>query len=281
MVSNPSESPVHDSDQPLAPEDVWHGELFRLDDRRYAVLGAGSGIGEHVSRTLVAMGAKVLCVDVDERRAAAIGESVGMPSVVADVTRRDGIVRVRDRVESSFGNLDGYVDVIGRMRRKRFDAFTLSDWEEEFRINLRHAFLSARELAPIVARTDNGAIVYVSSSMGAHAGRTAPGYGPAKAALENWVKQLAAEYGPMGTRVNAVAPGLFLSPRVVSNAQAQQRLPRFAAKTFLGRLGQPHEIAATIGFLLTPAAGYITGVSIPVEGGARLTDSTGLDEFAD
>jgi NAD(P)-dependent dehydrogenase (short-subunit alcohol dehydrogenase family) len=106
----------------------------------------------------------------------------------------------------------------------------------------------------------------------------APGYGPAKAALEIWVKQLAAEYGPAGVRVNAVAPGLFLSPRFVGNDSGRAAAQMLAGKTMLQRLGQPYEIAATVAFLLTSAAGYITGTSIPVEGGARSVDSTGLDD---
>jgi NAD(P)-dependent dehydrogenase (short-subunit alcohol dehydrogenase family) len=164
------------------------------------------------------------------------------------------------------------------MQRKPLPEFTLADWEQDFRVNLRHAFLVAQDLAPMVARSGDGSIVHVSSSMGNHAGRRSPGYGPAKAALQIWVKQLAAEYGSAGVRVNAVAPGLFLSPRFMANEAGRAAADALAGRTLLGRLGQPYEIAAAVAFLLTPAAGYITGTTLAVEGGARSVDSTGLDE---
>ncbi|GAA5194448.1 hypothetical protein GCM10023346_21890 [Arthrobacter gyeryongensis] len=113
--------------------------------------------------------------------------------------------------------------------------------------------------------------------VGKHGGLTAPGYGPAKAALQVWVKQMAAEHGPRGVRVNAVAPGLFLSPRYLARERSSSDAQALAARPMLRRLGQPFEIAATIAFLLSPAAGYITGTTIPVEGGSLSRDSTGLD----
>jgi NAD(P)-dependent dehydrogenase (short-subunit alcohol dehydrogenase family) len=217
-------------------------------------------------------------VDIDADRAAYIGKELDVPHLVADVTTEEGVAEVRRRVDAELGSLHGYVDVIGQMHRKPLGDFTLADWELDFRVNLRHAFLVAQSLAPIVARRGDGAIVHVSSTMGSHAGRLAAGYGPAKAALEVWVKQLAAEYGRSGVRVNAVAPGLFLSPRFVASQSGRAAAAMLSRRKLLGRLGQPYEVAATVAFLLTPAAGYITGTTIPVEGGARSVDSTGLDD---
>jgi NAD(P)-dependent dehydrogenase (short-subunit alcohol dehydrogenase family) len=266
-----------DPHQPVESADVAHEKLFRLDGNAYVVFGAGAGIGEHISRTLVSLGARLLCVDVDPDKAQYIGKELDVAHAVADVTTAEGVASVRERVEAEFDTLHGYVDVIGQMQRKPLGEFTLADWERDFTVNLRHAFLIAQGIAPLVARSGNGSIVYISSTMAAHGGRRAAGYGPAKAALEVWVKELAAEYGPAGIRVNAVAPGLFLSPRFVGSESARGAAAMLAGKTLLGRLGQPYEVAATAAFLLTPAAGYITATSITVEGGARSVDSTGLD----
>ena len=268
-------------DDPRAPvgaTDVTHDRLFRLDDDAYVVVGAGAGIGEHVSRTLVAMGARVLLVDVEADALGVVAADLGAAHVVADVTTEDGVATVRDAVTAHIDRLHGYVDVVGRMQRKRLGDFTLAEWEEDFRVNLRHAFLVSQGLAPVIAAGGGGSIVHVSSVMGSRSGRKSPGYGPSKAALELWVKQLAAEYGPSGVRVNAVAPGLFLSPRFVGNEAGARAADALASRTMLGRLGQPFEVAATIAFLLTPAAGYITGATIPVEGGALSVDATGLDD---
>ncbi|WP_172651659.1 SDR family NAD(P)-dependent oxidoreductase [Rhodococcus opacus] len=267
---------IDDPDQPLLAEAIDHNSLFRLDGNSYVVLGAGGGIGEHVSRTIVALGGRVLCVDIDPDGVDAVATSLRMPSLVADVTTEEGIDVVATGAIAEFGHINGYVDVIGRMHRKQITDYGLADWDQDFRVNLAHAFLSSRRLPRLIR---HGAIVYVSSVMGSHGGRTAPGYGPAKAALEVWAKELAAEYGPRGVRVNVVAPGLFLSPRVVAAPRSPNDSRILAGRPMLGRLGQPFEIAATVAFLLSPAAGYITGTTIPVEGGSLSRDSTGLDDL--
>lgn len=104
---------------------------------------------------------------------------------------------------------------------------------------------------------------------------------PAKAALNIWIKQLAEEYGPAGVRVNGVAPGFFLSPRMVENLdQVSTTAARsISQQPLLKRLGQPYEVAGTAAFLLTPASGYITGSLIPVEGGATSRDPLGFTKI--
>ncbi|MFC6707129.1 SDR family NAD(P)-dependent oxidoreductase [Flexivirga alba] len=269
---------LSDPNRAVAASQVDHGALFSLQGEHHVVLGAGAGVGEHVARTLSGLGAEVLCVDITEGPVVELAEELHGAYVVADATTEVGFDRIVDRAgewTAPAGGLDGYVDVIGQMQRKPLPEFTLAEWERDFRVNLTHAFLAGQRLAPLVR--DGGSIVHVSSVMGSHSGRTAPGYGPAKAALQIWVKQLAAEYGHRGIRVNAVAPGLFLSPRV---SQSPDLATQLGARPMLGRLGQPYEVAAVVAFLLSTAAGYITGATIPVEGGATSVDSTGLDDLA-
>ncbi|MFI1291784.1 SDR family NAD(P)-dependent oxidoreductase [Streptomyces sp. NPDC020792] len=268
---------THSRHEPVSADQVDHTSLFGLAGNSYVILGAGGGLGEHVSRTIVALGGRVLCVDVNSDNVGKLAGSLGMPHVVADVTTEEGIDLVAADAAAEFGRIDGYVDVVGQMYRKPIAEFGLSDWEREFKLNLAHAFLAARRLVPLV--DDRGAIVHVSSTIGSRGVRRAPGYGPSKAALDVWVKQLAAEYGARDIRVNAVAPGLFLSPRFVAKQRDASDLGVLTGRSMLGRLGQPFEIAAAIAFLLSPAAGYITGSTIPVDGGALSTDSTGLDEI--
>ena len=267
--------PPADRSRPLAPTEVDHAGLFRLDGDAVVVVGAGGGVGEHVARTVAAMGARVLCVDVDAAGLAGVAGSLRAPSLVADATTEDGVAAITEAAVAELGTVNGYVDVIGQLQRKPLPAFSMAEWEQDLRVNLTHAFLLGRRLAPVVAESGRGSIVHVSSVMGRHAGRLSPGYGPAKAALEVLVKSMAAEYGPAGVRVNAVAPGLFLSPRfTATGADADGFL---SGRTMLGRLGQPYEVAATVAFLLTPAAGYMTASTLLVEGGATAVDSTGLD----
>lgn len=267
---------IENSTLPTPASDVDYPALFRLDGKSYVILGSGGGIGEHVSRTIVAMGGRVLCVDINADAVAAVAGSLGMPFVVANAATEEGADLVAARAVSEFGTINGYVDVIGQMFGKAVSEYGLEDWERDFTVNLSHAFLAARKLVPLV---EDGSIVHVSSVMASHSGLLAPGYGPAKAALEAWVRQLAAAYGPRGVRVNAVAPGLFLSERYMAKKQSDGDAQALASRPLIDRLGQPHEIAAAIAFLLSPAAGYISGSTIRVDGGAMTRDSTGLDEL--
>lgn len=270
------------SNEPILAADVEYGRMFRLDGNRIVVLGAGGGIGEHTSRMLASMGAELLCVDFDEASAKAIGDALGFPSMCADLTTEAGVASVVEYCEREFGDVHGFVDVIGKTTAKPLTDFTLADWEDDFRVNTRHAFLLGQQLAPLVARSGGGSIVFVSSVWSAYASKAAPGYGPAKAALNIWIKQLAEEYGPAGVRVNGVAPGFFLSPRMVENLQAvgSDATHSISRQPLLERLGQPFEVASATAFLLTPAAGYITGSVLPVEGGATSRDPLGFARAA-
>ncbi|MEU6266691.1 SDR family NAD(P)-dependent oxidoreductase [Saccharopolyspora shandongensis] len=265
-----------DPHSPMSATEVDHDRLFRLDGNAYVVLGAGAGIGEHVSRTLASRGARLLCVDIAEDLVNRLADELGAERIVADVSTEEGARAVADHARSAFPTLSGFVDVIGQMTRKPLPEFTLEDWEKDFRVNLTHAFLSGQHLAPLVAHGGGGSIVFVSSLSGSRAGKYAAGYGPAKAALELWVKQLAEEHGAAGVRVNAVAPGLFLSPRFVAADTGGIMAKQYGANTMLGRLGQPYEVAATVAFLLTPAGGYITGSTIAIDGGTGAADPMGL-----
>lgn len=263
---------------PVPAHDVDHGGLFSLADKTFVVLGAGGGVGEHVARTIAGLGGQVLCVDIDGAGVSAVAGALHMPALVEDATTVDGMDSIAAAAKAEFGTLNGYVDVIGQMHRRQISAYGLADWDLDFKVNLGHAILAAQKLAPLVT---DGSIVHVSSVVGHHGGLMAPGYGPSKAALQVWVKQLAAEHGLRGVRVNAVAPGLFLSPRFVTKERSDGDTRSLAGRPLLGRFGQPYEIAATIAFLLCPAAGYITGTTIPVEGGSLSRDSTGLDSMLD
>ncbi|PQZ94744.1 hypothetical protein CQ018_05200 [Arthrobacter sp. MYb227] len=280
-TSTTKNAPIHapwpariQADAALPAHQVPHEGLFRFDGKSFVVLGAGGGVGEHISRTIAALGGKVLCVDREAAAVQALAEDLGMPYVAADITTELGLAGIAESARREFGVISGYVDVIGQMFRKEITEYSLEDWEKDFTVNLGHAFLAAKHLVPLM---DGGAIVHISSSVAARGGLMAPGYGPAKMALEVWVKQLAAVHGPRGIRVNAVAPGLFLSPRVEARGHSQAELKELTSRPSLGRLGQPYEIAGAVAFLLSPAAGYITGTTIPVEGGALSRDSTGVD----
>jgi len=219
----------------------------------------------------------VIGVDLDEERGRAVADDIGGQFVVADVTTQDGVATVAAACEGQ--RVDGLVDIVGMGRAKPLADYTLEDWDWDFRINVRHAFLLGQEFAPKMAQQGGGSMVFISSIFGHYASSTQPGYPPSKAALMAWVKQLAEAYGPKGVRVNAVAPGPFLTPKIVlehlkDNTELYEIM---SSKPFVNRMGQPYEVAATAVFLLTLGAGYITGSTINVEGGAMSRNPLAFD----
>lgn len=266
------------SNVPVAASDVEYGRLFRLDGQRIVVLGAGGGIGEHTSRMLASMGAELVCVDFDPAGAESIGHTLNSPSLCVDVTTESGVATLVKFIEEEVGEIHGFVDVVGKTTPKPLAEFTLADWEDDFRVNTRHAFLLGQQLSPLIARSGGGSIVFVSTVWSQYASMAAPGYGPAKAALNIWIKQLAEAYGPAGVRVNGVTPGFFLTARMVETLDqiGPTAAESILKQALLERLGQAYEVAGTIGFLMSPAAGYITGSLIPVEGGATSRDPLGF-----
>lgn len=269
MTAAADESKSHTFDA-IDPKDVDYGSLFDLTGQRHIVVGAGMGIGAATTRLIRHLGAEVMAVDIDEDRAKAIAAEVDGPWASADATDSAGVAHIVEVAKSELGPANGFVDIIGHGRVKPISEFTMEDWQWSFRINVDHAFLLGQAFGPIIAESSPGSMVFVASTAGLYALAQQPGYGPAKAALMTWVKSLAQEFGPSGVRVNAVIPGPILTPRLLEQyiAVDPKKYERMARGSFLNRLGQPHEIAGAATFLLCRAAGYITGQSVPVEGGA-------------
>ncbi len=240
--------------------------LSRLAHRNFVVLGAGQGIGEQAAHALSQAGARVMCVDLERARAEAVAKAVSGHCSVADVTTREGIVQVFADARAAFGAVHGIVDIIGMARIKQIAEFTDGDWEWQFGIVLRHAFLTLQHGAAAIAESGGGAMVFVGSMAG---GRVVPNqaiYGSAKAALHHLVRCAANEHAAKGIRINAIAPGFIRTPRLEEMLSPEQwrtvesRIPLQHAAT-------PAQIAATILFLASDLSSHVTGQVLAVDGG--------------
>jgi NAD(P)-dependent dehydrogenase (short-subunit alcohol dehydrogenase family) len=247
-----------------------YGELVRLDGRGFIVMGAGQGIGRQACHALASVGAKVLCVDKDGLLAADVAGEVGGIHIEADVTERDQVSGVFDRAIREFGGVAGVVDIVGLALRSPLLEFRDSQWNDQFDIVLRHAFLTV-QLGGHVMAGEGGVIVLVASVAGLTAAPDRVAYGAAKAGLISLVRTAAVELGPSRIRVNAVAPGVVLTPRITEFLGERGRRQN-AANVPIGRCADPADIASCILFLASDLSGFVSGQTLVVDGGVGVKD---------
>ncbi len=241
--------------------------LFSLEGKVVLVTGASRGIGKAVAETLVAQGAKVAGTATSESGAQNISEYLGEngKGYALNVTNPDSIKETLDAIKSDFGDVDVLVNNAGITRDNLLMRMKDDEWADIIETNLTSIFRLSKAVMRPMMKKRHGRIINIGSVVGTMGNAGQANYAAAKAGVIGFSKSLAKEIASRGITVNVVAPG-FIDTDMTKALDDSQR-KAIADQVPAERLGDPKEIAATVAFLASNEAGYISGETIHVNGG--------------
>ncbi|WP_130011395.1 SDR family NAD(P)-dependent oxidoreductase [Serinicoccus sediminis] len=245
-----------------------YAQMFRLDDRHAVVVGCG-GIGAEIVGGLAAQGARVSCLDKDPDVAQAAAERApGGAAYPVDVLDPADL----ERCATGLGDVDVLVLTPAMNVRKRLLDYTAEEFDRVVDLNLRGTFQAVRAFAPRMVERGRGSVVALTSI---RAVTVEPGqgvYAATKAGVMQLVRTWAAELGPAGVRINAVAPGVVATPLTQQIRDDAEWDRAYAEKSALGRWARPEEMVGAVAWLASDAASFVTGSQVMVDGGWTAVD---------
>ncbi|WP_422823226.1 SDR family NAD(P)-dependent oxidoreductase [Variovorax ureilyticus] len=243
-----------------------------LEGRLALVTGAGQGNGKAIAKGLSKAGAKVVVTDLNEESAKMVADEInghGGNAVAykLDVTSGEACRAIAEKVAGEVGNIDILVNNAGIIIREGLDSPEVAaNLERTLDVNVMgtfhpiHAWLGA-------LRESRGVIINVGSIASTTGIPNVVGYSPSKGAVKMLTQALAVELAKDHIRVNAIAPGVIETPMTSYTREAPERLDRFMMRTPMARVGQPEELVGPVVFLASEMASYVTGVTLPIDGG--------------
>ena len=238
-----------------------------LDGKRVLITGAASGIGAALARTCADRGARIALVDREEG-VRDVAAAVGASAHVADVSAPGSADTVVPAAVAELGGLDGLANVAGVHRTGTVADTPDDEWAEVLGVNLTAPFAWSRAAIPVMVREGGGAIVNVGSIASTHAIPGSAAYVASKTGLLGLTRSIAADFGRLGIRCNAVCPGS-VETEFVKRYMERNRKPldELLEANFVGRMGTPQEVAACCAYLLADESGFVTGASFAIDGG--------------
>ncbi|WEK48647.1 MAG: 7-alpha-hydroxysteroid dehydrogenase [Candidatus Kaistia colombiensis] len=243
---------------------------FRLDGGVAIVTGAAAGIGRAIAETFASAGASVVVTDLKKAGADAVaqgivaagGQAIGIECNVTDEKHREAVI---DAALKAFGKITLLVNNAGGGGPKPFD-MPMPDFEWAFDLNVFSLFRLTQLAAPHMQKAGGGAVLNISSMAGENRNVRMASYGSSKAAVNHLTRNIAFDLGPMGIRVNAIAPGA-IKTHALMTVLTPEIEAAMLKHTPLGRLGETQDIANAALFLCSPASAWISGQILTVSGG--------------
>lgn len=245
-------------------------DRFSIAGQYALVIGGTSGIGKEIASAYLAAGARVVIAgSTQERLDSAMSELAGKGEITgyrADVRDLDALHGLVGITLAHNGHLDILVNCQGVTRLKEAEDFTPDDWSSIIDVNLRSVFFACTEVGRHMLGRGRGAIINIASLSSFRGWPRSAIYAMSKTAIVSMTETLATEWAPRGVRVNAIAPGFFMT-ELAASAMNPVRRQRALDRTPMGRFGELDELTGAAIYLASPAARYVTGETIAVDGG--------------
>lgn len=246
--------------------------LFSLESKVAVVTGGSSGIGFGMAEALARAGAAVVLVartrhNLDAKVAELTAAGARAASIPADLANREDVDRVCRTAPQLFGDPDILVCAAGVNPRPPLAELTIEQWDQTLEVNTTAAFLLGQGFGPGMAERGFGRIVNIASQQAVRAFGNSGGYGVSKAAICGLTRSQAEAWSASGVCANAIVPGFVHTPLTAEATAIPGRSEQLAARTMIGRNGQPEDFAGTAVFLAGEASSYMTGQTLFLDGG--------------
>jgi len=244
-----------------------------IDKRVAVVMGGGADIGRVVCQAMAEAGVRVVVNDIDEARAKRCADSLAAMSsqplvITGDITQKDEVEKMRERVEDELGRVDILINVQGVLHNELLVKVTEAGWRKTMTVHVDGTLNSMQVFGPMMIQRKYGRIVNMSS-IGVRGSLAGASYGAAKGAIEALSRTAALEWARHGITVNCVAPGLIRAGMFLTTPEHFKKAG--IEKTPMKRAGEPEEVAACIRFLASEEASFITGQTIYICGGLSVS----------
>lgn len=255
--------------------------MKKSENKTMIITGAGMGLGLAAAKELASKGANLVLVDYNDKSLADAKTEISKEfsdvkiiTVVADVSKEEAVKNYVDEAVKAFGRIDGLYNNAGiEGKQASITEYDVDIFKKVIDINLMGVYYGMRHVIPVMQKQKYGRIVNVASVGGIRGVLNQMPYVASKHAVSGMTKNAALEYGRDGILTNAIAPGAILTPMVaeafkqVNPADPKAAETEYAQRNPTKRLGQPHEVAKLVAFLLSEDNGYISGQTIAIDGG--------------